>query len=382
MPDFLTSIARRTLGVAPVAQPIIAPMYAPKPASFTSTPAFLEEEAVLEVSPMTHKARRSSSAPAPQHTSSAARSAQQSIVSPEQPPPRTTDSPVRREEPSTGQMSERVVPASPPETNDLLYQEVESARPVAPTSMSTQLEEESTTNTLIRAGASPLHLQMVRAGEASPIAQRASLERYEDRLITHAGVQERPIQPVSISPAAPVAPAQPHNRPLRKANIEYLLSRPDHASSQFDIQDVAQQAPSPQGISRLFVPKTPTSPKREAALPWEQDLLVPDTTNKVGKLVEQRTAHTQTNGLVPVYVQDVFPTGRHASVESPHARAVESHPTGSAEAPLATPTIRVTIGRIDVRAVTSSSPPTRPKPIRSGPTLSLEDYARQNRGGR
>src|SRR5260221_8396201 len=196
MPDFLTSIARRTLGVTPVAQPIIAPMYAPKPASFTSTPAFLEEEAVLEVSPTTHKARRSSSAPVPQHTSSAARMAQQSIVSPEQPSPRTTDSPVRREEPSTGQISQRAVPASPPETNDLLNQEDESARPVPPTSMPTQLEEESTANTLIRAGASPLHLQQVRAEAVSKIVQRASLERYEDRLITPAGVQERAIQPV------------------------------------------------------------------------------------------------------------------------------------------------------------------------------------------
>ena len=308
--------------------------------------------------------------------------AQQSIVSPEQPPPRTTDSPVRREEPSTGQISQRAVPASPPETNDLLNQEDESARPVPPTSMPTQLEEESTANTLIRAGASPLHLQQVRAEAVSKIVQRASLERYEDRLITPAGVQERAIQLVSIPPAAPVAPAQPHNRPLRKTNIEYPLSRPDHAPSQFDIQDVAQQAPAPQVISRRFVPKTPPLPKREAASPGEQDLLVPDTTNKVGKLVEQRTVYTQTNGLVPLYEQDVFPAGRHASVESPHARAAESHPTGSAEAPLATPTIRVTIGRIDVRAVTSSSPPTRPKPTRSGPTLSLEDYARQNRGGR
>ncbi len=51
------------------------------------------------------------------------------------------------------------------------------------------------------------------------------------------------------------------------------------------------------------------------------------------------------------------------------------------EAASATPTIRVTIGRIDVRAVTPPAPAPRPKPIRAGPTLSLDDYTRQRKGG-
>ena len=54
---------------------------------------------------------------------------------------------------------------------------------------------------------------------------------------------------------------------------------------------------------------------------------------------------------------------------------------GAGEAKAEAPTIRVTIGRIDVRAVTSSAPPTRAKPTRAGPTVSLEEYTRQNRRG-
>lgn len=44
-------------------------------------------------------------------------------------------------------------------------------------------------------------------------------------------------------------------------------------------------------------------------------------------------------------------------------------------------TIRVTIGRVEVRAIMPPSPPTRTKPTRPGPTLSLEDYLKQRNKG-
>jgi hypothetical protein len=47
------------------------------------------------------------------------------------------------------------------------------------------------------------------------------------------------------------------------------------------------------------------------------------------------------------------------------------------------PTIRVTIGRIDVRAITSPPPQQpRPAPVRPAPQLSLADYLKQRSGGR
>jgi hypothetical protein len=47
------------------------------------------------------------------------------------------------------------------------------------------------------------------------------------------------------------------------------------------------------------------------------------------------------------------------------------------------PAIRVTIGRIDVRAVMPPAPPApRSRPSRPGPTLSLKDYLQQRREGR
>ncbi len=47
-----------------------------------------------------------------------------------------------------------------------------------------------------------------------------------------------------------------------------------------------------------------------------------------------------------------------------------------------TPTIRVTIGRIEVRAVTAPQTPRRPAPIKAAPSLSLDDYLKQRSEGR
>jgi len=74
--------------------------------------------------------------------------------------------------------------------------------------------------------------------------------------------------------------------------------------------------------------------------------------------------------------------GATLAVALEDSHAINQHTTGAIGVTSPTPTIHVTIGRIDVRAITPPAPPTRPKPTRSGPTLSLEDYTRQNRGGR
>ena len=52
-----------------------------------------------------------------------------------------------------------------------------------------------------------------------------------------------------------------------------------------------------------------------------------------------------------------------------------------AETAVAPPTIHVTIGRIDVRAVPAPAPAPRGQANKSGPTLSLQDYLKQNKRG-
>ena len=46
------------------------------------------------------------------------------------------------------------------------------------------------------------------------------------------------------------------------------------------------------------------------------------------------------------------------------------------------PTIKITIGRVDVRAIMPAAPAPRPAPARPSPALSLEDYLKQREGGR
>lgn len=57
-------------------------------------------------------------------------------------------------------------------------------------------------------------------------------------------------------------------------------------------------------------------------------------------------------------------------------------PTEQVAAHAAAPTIKITIGRVDVRAVMPAAPATRPAPARPGPSLSLEDYLQQREGGK
>jgi len=59
----------------------------------------------------------------------------------------------------------------------------------------------------------------------------------------------------------------------------------------------------------------------------------------------------------------------------------EASPAAHPSAPAPTPPIRVTIGRIEVRATTPAPPPAPPRPV-AGPRMNLEDYLRRRREGK
>ena len=69
--------------------------------------------------------------------------------------------------------------------------------------------------------------------------------------------------------------------------------------------------------------------------------------------------------------------------EAARGAPVAQPPAQRDESPEQTQTIRVTIGRIDVRAVTAPAPQDqRRAPVRPAPQLSLADYLKQRGGGR
>lgn len=59
-----------------------------------------------------------------------------------------------------------------------------------------------------------------------------------------------------------------------------------------------------------------------------------------------------------------------------------SMPAEGIARPEPAPTIKITIGRVDVRAMMPAAPAPRPAPARPSPALSLDDYLKQRGGGR
>jgi hypothetical protein len=75
------------------------------------------------------------------------------------------------------------------------------------------------------------------------------------------------------------------------------------------------------------------------------------------------------------------PLDRPRAVFRPRAIRRTAPEPAAPNAPANEPPVRVTIGRIEVRAVTPPAPQPRPRPERPGP-LSLNDYLEQRREGR
>ena len=71
-----------------------------------------------------------------------------------------------------------------------------------------------------------------------------------------------------------------------------------------------------------------------------------------------------------------IPQDRAAPLSS--AAPSPAEPAGTQES---APTIKITIGRVDVRAITPAQPTPRRAPATRGPALSLDDYLKQRSGG-
>ena len=149
----------------------------------------------------------------------------------------------------------------------------------------------------------------------------------------------------------------------------------DAVSGRLEIQSNPNQPP---GLDSVQQQSTPAQ-KRDYLMPEHQPLLVP--------VVQQQEISVRQQAE-PLFADErsgnpgVHRLQLPASLpQSQRVTTSERSAAPTTEAASSAPTIRVTIGRIDVRAVTPPPPAPRPKPIRAGPTLSLDDYTRQRKGG-
>jgi hypothetical protein len=112
----------------------------------------------------------------------------------------------------------------------------------------------------------------------------------------------------------------------------------------------------------------------------------------IGRVVDERAVLFDVPQSQDVtHPESVSDHARRAS--TPAMTVVQPHVTLYREPPVSipsevtarlepAPTIRITIGRVDVRAIMPAVPAPRPAPKRSSPALSLEDYLKQRGGGR
>jgi hypothetical protein len=84
----------------------------------------------------------------------------------------------------------------------------------------------------------------------------------------------------------------------------------------------------------------------------------------------------QTLLVAPAPLRERAPDQERESPSSDRAAVPPPAPEAAA------PTIKITIGRVDVRAVMSEQPSQRPTPERRNPALSLEEYLKQRSGGK
>ena len=113
-------------------------------------------------------------------------------------------------------------------------------------------------------------------------------------------------------------------------------------------------------VPSLWPTNRPPSPKHRASVP---SLLAGTRCETLPRAARIR----------PALTPRVTPTAM-----TPRSAAEQREP-----GPAATPTIRVTIGRVEVRAIVPPAPaPPRAAPARSGPMISLDEYLKQRNGGR
>lgn len=164
----------------------------------------------------------------------------------------------------------------------------------------------------------------------------------------------QPTRPVSVNPLAPIASGFERDAPPARTEQRLLSEpRPDQArpSDQLEIKTIivreermierSEQAREPRSQS------SPVSAMPQSNQPRRRDTIPPPV------VVQTRIAPLVEKGL------DAFSLSR---------------PT-----PQPQPTVRVTIGRIEVRAVQSSESPA--KPLATHPVMNLDDYLRRRNQG-
>jgi hypothetical protein len=288
MTDFITKLAARTLGLMPIVQPIIVPIYAQGPTLIGNPLADIELEEIHE---------RETEVQAPSH------SARQSIPQRDAMPPHSS---VRHD-------LQAIAPPQPPVRHDL-----QAITPLQPPQITPLPAIESVT---------------ASRGEATPSQILKMQEGYTS------------LQPI----------AQPAQRIMNKPDSEGLAVEEKPAPELHFMHTTATQIKSSDNASIVSQPWLEENPSRPAQPGMISDVKSPALPVTLPQII----THKEQKGTAP-----------------------ENQYASKQEEISSTPIVRVTIGRIEVHATSSST--LRPQPKRSDPPImSLEEYLNlRAKGGR
>ncbi len=325
MADFLTRLVQRTLSPAPQVRPLVGPMYAPGPALPEPDALEVQEERELrseEGPPVFH------AGPGAEHTTREDRPRSRLDAADGRPAPIPAETPAP---PASLPPVDAIAAASlqPPPRHETLPSQVggEAQLPTSP------IEAPVPPVSTARA---PTEQTAVRAPGERPRPGPLPAEARPERIpAVEAGAQTSPPgpPPVETSSGRRARPRAP--RPTLDAGAAREAA-PIHAPTARTVQPVRL---SEEARALVPEPEVERSPTGEA---------------EAGRRIQ---------------------AVRHEAAGSIVAR--ERHARRPAESPA--PVIRVTIGRVEVRAVTPPAPAPR-APARPAPALSLDDYLKQQSG--
>lgn len=184
-----------------------------------------------------------------------------------------------------------------------------------------------------------------------------------------------------LSNSEPVSSATESMRPATRRTPGALDSDAQDASGHLlrqPLEDAARRAIVEQLSTRTDSPRR--SPEGAAQPPESapQSLLVPVSSNATAPTAASSTV---LHGSETAATRDALRVQVRVPTPAPAPASADA-----AAKPEATPTIHVSIGRIEVRAVAPPAPPAppqpRPSPARPAPQMSLDDYLRAHNGGR
>jgi hypothetical protein len=206
---------------------------------------------------------------------------------------------------------------------------------------------------------------------------------------SRASVTGRDVHSVAADPGTGIEPVRKH-RAVRGPTDTVDAGRPGHGPAQG-----IRETLSPVMDRDRSMDTTPDGPAVSApSLRQERGPAVPECTteSKPDTPSARRGPHERAGreGPGPETTTESDGHARPPSIvrPSPDPRGTPAGPMAERGRPAAAepssrrPTIRVTIGRVEVRAVLQGTPPPQPAAARRGPALSLDDYlARRNGGG-